>query len=74
MAEPIGFTKNKEEQLEEIKKMFVPYATGNCKWCYGRAYTGWNERENKYVICLCVTNNITKEKLLANAELNVSKN
>lgn len=74
MKEPIGFVKNKEEQLEEINKMFVPYATRNCKWCYGRAYTGWVEKENRYEICLCVTNNITKEKLIADAELNGNNN
>ena len=54
--------KSREEQTEEIKNFFQPYADPNCKICYGVGHRGWMMELAQYVICECVMINIEKTK------------
>ena len=54
--------KTREEQTEEIRTYFKPYADPNCKICLGVGQRGWLVDLNQYIICECVMINIEKAK------------
>jgi len=54
--------KSREEQTEEIRTYFKPYADPNCKICLGVGQRGWLVDLGQYIICECVMINIEKAK------------
>lgn len=54
--------KTREEQTEEIRTYFKPYADPNCKICFGVGQRGWHVELGQYIICECVMINIEKAK------------
>lgn len=54
--------KTRDEQEEEIKTYFKPYADENCKICFGTGKRGWHTDLRQYIICECVLMNIEAEK------------
>ena len=54
--------KSREEQTEEIRTYFKPYADPNCKICLGVGQRGWLVDLQQYIICECVMINIEKAK------------
>ena len=54
--------KSREEQDEEIRGFFRPYAEPNCKICLGVGHRGWMLELRQYIICECVMINIEKTK------------
>lgn len=54
--------KTRDEQEEEFKTYFQPYADPDCKLCYGTGKKHWHTELRQYVICECVFINIESEK------------
>jgi len=54
--------KTRDEQEEEIRKYFQPFADPNCKICFGTGKQHWHQDLRQYVICECVMINIEIEK------------
>ena len=54
--------KTREEQTEEIRLYFKPYADVDCKICLGVGQRGWLVDLGQYIICECVMRNIEIEK------------
>ena len=57
--------KSREDQDIEFRTFIEPYATINCKECYGTGKAGWIKylgdiKVDQYQVCTCVTNNIQK--------------
>ena len=54
--------KSREDQDEEIRMYFKPYADVGCKICYGTGKASWMVDLVQYRLCECVMINIEKEK------------
>lgn len=54
-------SKTREEQDEDYKTYFEPYADKNCPTCFGTAKAGWDTKNLMYVPCTCLLNNLNKE-------------
>jgi hypothetical protein len=50
--------KTREQQDEDFKTYFEPYADKNCPSCFGSAKNGYNTTTQMYVPCNCVLKNI----------------
>jgi len=54
--------KTRDEQDQEIRNYFRPFADSNCKICLGVGHRGWMMELAQYIICECVMINIEKTK------------
>ncbi len=58
---PEEIERIKTEQKKDFEFM-SPWANKNCPVCHGLAYQGFDINELKLIPCMCLINNLQKEK------------